>query len=176
MIELLFEYNIIEMLLAAVIAILSVFMTKTVVLKLYVSKTRDIDPYKNLSFMVFLSGMILSVCYLVFTIFDPLAATMQLLKAQNLSEFGIILEYLKYMLMFLVISYALSAAIIFITSSLFTVMTKNLDEYNEIAEGNVGVALLMVVLVLVISVFTQHPFLVFMETFIPFPDVPNILG
>ena len=80
------------------------------------------------------------------------------------------------MLMFIVISYVLSALILLISSSLFTIMTRKLDEYNEIAEGNIGVALLMFVMILVISVFTQHPFLVFMETFIPYPELPNILG
>lgn len=126
--------------------------------------------------MLFLSGVIISVCYLVFSIFDPLAATMQLLKSQGLSSMGVLMEYLKYMLMFIVISYVLSALILLISSSLFTIMTRKLDEYNEIAEGNIGVALLMFVMILVISVFMQHPFLVFMETFIPYPELPNILG
>ncbi len=176
MLDLLFEYNIIEMLVAAMVAIFTVFTTKVVVLRFYMNKTQDIDPYKNTAFMVFLSGVIISVCYLVFSIFDPLAATMQLLKSQGLSSLGVVMEYLKYMLMFIVISYVLSAIILLIASSLFTIMTRKLDEYNEIAEGNIGVALLMFVMILVISVFTQHPFLVFMETFIPYPELPNILG
>ena len=164
------------MLVAAMVAIFTVFTTKIIVLRFYIKKTQDIDPYKNMAFMLFLSGVIISVCYLVFSIFDPLAATMQLLKSQGLSSMGVLMEYLKYMLMFIVISYVLSALILLISSSLFTIMTRKLDEYNEIAEGNVGVALLMFVMILVISVFTQHPFLVFMETFIPYPELPNILG
>ena len=175
MIELLFEYNVIEIFVTAMIAVLTVFLTKTLVMRLYINRTQDIDPYKNIAFMVFLSGMILSVCYLVFSIFDPLASTMQLIRTQNLSNFGVLVEYFKYLTMFLIISYGVSVFIIILASSIFTVMTTNLDEFNEIAEGNIGVALLMFVLTLVIAIFTQHPFNVFLETFIPYPEVPNII-
>ena len=175
MIELLFEYNVIEIFVTAMIAVLTVFLTKTLVMRLYINRTQDIDPYKNIAFMVFLSGMILSVCYLVFSIFDPLASTMQLIRTKNLSNFGVLVEYFKYLTMFLVISYGVSVFIIILASSIFTVMTTNLDEFNEIAEGNIGVALLMFVLTLVIAIFTQHPFIVFLETFIPYPEVPNII-
>jgi len=39
----------------------------------------------------------------------------------------------------------MAALILVFPSTLFTTMTQNLDEFKEISDGNIGVAILMVV-------------------------------
>ena len=144
-------------------------------MRIYLRKTNETDPYKNLSFMIFLSGTIFAVSYLVFGIMEPISSTLKFLNASDLSGFSMVLEFLKYLGMFLLLGYAFSGAVIFITYKVFTVLTVNLDEYEEIKNNNLGVAALISVLTIVVSLFTQNSFIIFIESFIPYPDIPNIM-
>ena len=53
-------------------------------------------------------------------------------------------------------------------------LTFQLDEYDEISKNNIGVALLVAVLAIVIALFTKGPFIIFIESFIPYPELPNL--
>ncbi len=164
----------IELLIALAIGILTVYLTKSILMRFYLKKTNEQDPYKNLSFMIFLSGTIFSVAYLVFGIMEPLSSTIKLLSTANTSLF-LWLEIFRYLAIFLLLGYSFGAAIVFITYKLFSILTRKLDEYDEISKNNIGVAILLVVLMIVIALFTKGPFIIFIESFIPYPDVPNIL-
>jgi len=164
----------IELLIALAIGILTVYLTKSILMRFYLKKTNEENPYKNLSFMIFLSGTIFSVSYLVFGIMEPLSSTIKLLSTANTSVF-LWLEIFRYLAIFLLLGYSFGAAIVFITYKLFSILTRKLDEYDEISKNNIGVAILLVVLMIVISLFTKGPFIIFVESFIPYPDVPNIM-
>ncbi len=164
-----------ELLLSVLIGIMTVFLTKMVVMNFYVKKTGEIDPYKNLSFLIFLSGTIFSVSYITFGIMEPLTATFKLIQTSNYSLGTLILKYAQYIGMFLFLGYVFSAAIVFIAYKMFAFLTTQLDEYTQIKENNVGVAILISVLTIVTAMFTKNPFIIFIESFIPYPDVPNIM-
>lgn len=165
----------IELLISIVIGLITVYLTKTVMTRFYLRKTNEVNPYKNLSFMIFLSGTIFSVSYIVFGIMEPLSATIKLLGTTNTSLLSLWLSVLKYLSIFLVLGYSFSAAVIFVTYKLFSMLTSQLDEYDEISKGNVGVALLLAVLTIVIALFTKDPFIIFVESFIPYPEISRIL-
>ena len=99
-----------ELLLSVLIGIMTVFLTKMVVMNFYVKKTGEIDPYKNLSFLIFLSGTIFSVSYITFGIMEPLTATFKLIQTSNYSLGTLILKYAQYIGMFLFLGYVFSAA------------------------------------------------------------------
>jgi hypothetical protein len=164
-----------ELGLSALIGILTVFLVKTFLVRFYLKRTHENDPYKNLSFMIFLSGTIFAVSYLLFGIMDPLSATLKLLNAQDITMKDLVLSYIKYILMFLVLGYAFSASIIFSTYKIFALMTRNLDENEEIKNNNIGVAVLLAVLTIVAAMFSKGHFIIFIESFIPYPDVPSIM-
>lgn len=165
----------IELLISVTIGIMTVYLTKTVLMRFYLQKTHEIDPYKNVSFMIFLSGTIFSVSYLLFGIMEPLSSTIKLLSVSGISNTEMIFQFLKYLAMFLVLGYAFSATIVFVTYKLFSMLTRQLDEYQEIKNNNVGVAILLSVLTIVAALFSKHPFIIFIETFIPYPDLPGIM-
>ena len=171
------EINIalIELVISLAIGILTVYLTKSVLMKFYLKKTNEKNPYQNLSFMIFLSGTIFSISYIVFGIMEPLSSTIKLLSTNNTSLFILWLGIFKYLGMFLVLGYGFGATIVYTAYHLFSKLTRNLDEYDEISKNNVGVALLIAVLTIVIALFTKDPFIIFVESFIPYPDVPNIM-
>jgi hypothetical protein len=171
------EINIalIELVISLAIGILTVYLTKLVLMRFYLKKTNEQNPYQNLSFMIFLCGTIFSISYIVFGIMEPLSSTIKLLSTRNTSLIMLWFEIFKYLGMFLILGYSFGATIVFAAYNLFSKLTKNLDEYDEISKNNVGVALLIAVLTIVIALFTKDPFIIFVESFIPYPDVPNIM-
>lgn len=165
----------VELLISVIIGLTTVYITKILVMYFYLKKTNESNPYKNLSFMIFLSATIFSVSYIVFGIMEPLSATIKIVGTTNVSMFDFITECIKYLLMFLVLGYSFSIFIIFITYKLFSMLTGRLDEYDEILKNNIGVAILVAVLLIVVAMFTKTPFISFVESFIPYPKLPTIL-
>jgi hypothetical protein len=160
---------------AIVMGILTVYLTKVIVTKYYKAKTGQVNPYQNTSFMIFLAGTILSVSYMVYGINEPLAETMRILQSKDLSKFKQILEYLRFAGMFLTLAYAFSAGVIFLAYKLFSILTSQLDEFDEISRNNIGVAILVSVLTFVIALFAHIAFIGFIQTFIPYPEMPNFI-
>jgi hypothetical protein len=163
-----------ELIIALLIGIMTVYLTKSILMNFYLKKTKEYDPYKNLSFMIFLSGTIFSVAYITFGIMDPMTATYKVLEDSGEKGWDLILSCTQYSGFFLLIAYAFSALVVFISYYLFTFLTTNLDEYEEIKDNNVGVAILVVVLTIVTAMFTKEPFIVYLESFVPYPDLPGI--
>lgn len=62
---------------------MNVEATKSVWMNFYLKKTNEVDPYKNLSFMISLSGTIFSVAYITFGIMQPLTATFKVLNTSG---------------------------------------------------------------------------------------------
>lgn len=164
----------IELIIAVIIGLLTVYLTKVLIMNYYLKKTNESNPYENLSFMIFLSGSIFSVSYIVFGIMEPLSASIKILGVSNLTNLDLSLEIVKYLAMFLVFGYTFSAIIIYTSFKLFSILTDKVDEYDEISKNNIGVALLISILLIVIAMFAKNPFIVFVESFIPYPDLPSI--
>jgi len=106
---------------------------------------------------------------------EPFSATVKLLSAQNQDALSLVFDIAKYLIMFLFLGYLFSGMIIFLAYKLFSSFTTQVDEYEEIYKNNIGVAILLAVLTIVIALFTKSPFIVFVETLIPFPDVPGLV-
>ncbi len=156
-----------------VIAILTVFLTKFILSKFYRKHTGEEFPYKNLAFMIFMSSSIFAVAWLMFGILNPLSGTMEVLSSSHESSGKIYFEFTKFLFLFLIIGYVLSLLINFIAYKLFTALTTKVDEFKEISEGNVGVAIMASVFVIIIALFCREPFIWLLESLIPYPDLPS---
>jgi len=164
---------VIELGLALFIGIGTLFLTKYIFTKIYEKKTGEDFPYKNMAFMIFLSGSIFGVAWLVYGITEPLDTTLVLLMSSSASTGQIIIEYSKFLGLFLLFGYTLGFGINYITFLLFSALTKKVNEFDEIKKGNVGVAMMVSVVIIVISLFCQAPFIYFLESLMPFPEVPG---
>jgi hypothetical protein len=163
-----------ELLLSVFIGVITVYLTKVLIMRFYLRKTGEHDPYKNLSFMIFLSGTVFSVSFITYGIMDPMTATFKVLEDSGIMGWELIYSCTEYVGIFLLMAYIFSTLVILISYQLFSFLTTNLNEYEEIRDNNVGVALLVVVLTIVTALFAKAPFIVYLESFIPYPDLPGI--
>lgn len=162
-----------ELGLFVIIAIITVFLTKFILTKFYKRKTGKEFPYKNIAFMIFMSSSIIAVSILMYCTLGPLSGTMQVLTKSDAGTGTVMLEFIKFLFLFLFIGYLLGIIVNFLAYKLFTALTTKLDEFKEISDGNIGVAILASVFVIVIAVFAKEPFIWFLESMIPYPELPG---
>lgn len=163
-----------ELSIAVVIGILSLYITHFVVVRIYKSKFPNDNPYKNNAFLIFMTGMMFSVAYLLSGIIHPLSSTLDLLTKSYPDTTDLILSYGKYLSLFTLIGLVLGGIINFLAFFLFSSLTTEVNELDEIKQGNIGIAIFISVMAITIAVFCKEPFLVVLESFIPYPELPRL--
>lgn len=129
---------------------------------------------KNLSYTIFLASILFSVSYLVQSAVEPIIQTYRLLAGGS-DTANLLLDFLKYSSLFVVISLVLSAINNFIAIWLFTYLTKEVDELNEIRNGNIGVGLVTGVIVISMAMFLKSGLGLLLTAIIPFPEVHGVM-
>lgn len=163
-----------ELLLSLLIGILCLYISHYIIVRIYTNRFGNKDPYKNNAFLIFLSGILFSVGYLISGVMTPLSTTIDMLNNNDFSTFDAMAAYTKYILLFCLIGLVLAGLINFLTYLLFTSLTHNLDELEEIKNGNIGVSILVSVISIIIAIFCREPFLIVLENFIPYPEINQI--
>lgn len=165
-----------ELLISIIIAVLALYLTHYVLVKIYKSKypSAEENPYKNTAFLIFISGMMFSVAYLLSGIIHPLSSSLDILSKSSPDTTALILAYSKYLGLFVSIGLILGSIINFLAFFIFTTLTTKVNELDEIKSGNVGIAVVISVIAITISVFCKEPFLVVLESFIPYPELPRL--
>ena len=167
--------SIFELALSILIGILSLYVIHYLILKIYKKKTNDENPYQNLSFLIFLSGILFSIGYLMSGIMTPLSSALDMLSNGQTSSFDVLFSFTKYIGIFSFLGLLIGAIINYLTYLIFSTLTTKLNELEEIKNGNVGVAILVSVIAITMAAFCKEPFLIVLEYFIPYPEIPMIL-
>ena len=89
-------------------------------------------------------------------------------------EGSLILDGFKYTSLFLFIILIAIGLVIYLSINLYTKMTKDVNEFNEIKANNVAVSLIMATIIISISILIKESLYLMLETFVPYPDLPKI--
>jgi len=54
-------------------------------------------------------------------------------------------------------------------------MTNNIDEFKELKNNNIAVALVTGIVIISISIIVKESVYLILESFIPYPEIPTIL-
>tara|TARA_B100000780_G_C20844781_1_gene335705 strand:+ start:94 stop:615 length:522 start_codon:yes stop_codon:yes gene_type:complete len=168
----LFYYSLVEIGISIVIGVSLLYFTYRIINKL-VKKKFEIES-NNTSFSIFTSSILFSVAYLISGIKSPILNSLKMLSNNPEYEGSLILDGFKYSGLFLTIIVITIALVIFISIKLFTYMTKNINEFQEIKNNNIAVAILTATIIISISLLVKESLYLLLETFVPYPDIPNI--
>tara|TARA_B110000003_G_scaffold234459_1_gene238180 strand:- start:129 stop:650 length:522 start_codon:yes stop_codon:yes gene_type:complete len=168
----LFYYSLVEIGISIVIGVSLLYFTYRVINKL-VMKKFDINS-DNVSFSIFTSSILFSVAYLISGIKSPILNSLKMLSNNPEYEGSLILDGFKYSGLFLSLIIITITLVIFISIKLFTYMTKNINEFQEIKKNNLAVAILTATIIISISLLVKESLYLLLETFVPYPDVPKI--
>ena len=167
-----FTYALTELFFSVILGITLLYLTYKSLHKFFEKKYK-IKDY-NLSFSIVISSILLSVAYLISDIKSPILNSIKMVSSQADYQGSIIFDGFKYTFLFLFIVIVAISIIIFISIWLFTLMTKNIDEFIEIKKNNISIGLLLGVIIFSISLMVKESLYFLIETFVPYPEVINI--
>ena len=167
-----FTYALTELFFSVILGITLLYLTYKSLHKFFQKKYK-IKDY-NLSFSIVISSILLSVAYLISDIKSPILNSIKMVSSQADYQGSIIFDGFKYTFLFLFIVIVAISIIIFISIWLFTLMTKNIDEFKEIKNNNISIGLLLGVIIFSISLMVKESLYFLIETFVPYPEVINI--
>ena len=121
-----------------------------------------------------MASILFSVAFLISDIKSPLLNSLNRLGNNPEYDGVLVLDGFKYLGLFLGVMLITIAIVIVISIRLFTYMTKNINEFEELKKNNIAVAILTAVIVISISLLVKESLYLLLETFVPYPEVPRI--
>ena len=167
----LFYYSIAEIGVSIIIGVLFLFTTYKLIDRL-VKKEFNIS-IDNISYSIFSSSVLFSVAYLISGIKAPILNSLRMISENPEYKGSLVIDGLKYTVLFLVIIVIAIAFINFLSVKLFTIMTKNVNEFKEISKNNIAVSILTATIIISISLLVKESLYLLLESFVPYPDVPR---
>ena len=167
----LFYYSIAEIGVSIIIGVILLFTTYKLIDRL-VKKEFNIS-INNISYSIFSSSVLFSVAYLISGIKAPILNSLRMISENPEYKGSLVIDGLKYTVLFLVIIVIAIAFINFLSVKLFTIMTKNVNEFKEISKNNIAVSILTATIIISISLLVKESLYLLLESFVPYPDVPR---
>ncbi len=165
-------FSLIEIGISILLGVLILYLSYKLIDKLIKDKFKIKND--NISYSIFVSSVLFSVAYLISGIKSPILNSIKLL-IDNPDYSGIIvLDGLKYSLLFISIIIITIVVVIFLSIFLFTIMTKDIDEFKEIKNNNIAIAIITATLVISISLLVKESVYLLLESFVPYPEIPRI--
>jgi uncharacterized membrane protein YjfL (UPF0719 family) len=160
--------GIIEILTAVSIGIFILVLTYWI-LKWVGRKYYDIQ-HGNLAYSIFTSAIIFSVGYMVSSVIQPLISSFRLLSQES-SNALLAIKYLGTGAIYIGIAYSAAILISLLSTGLYARITP-IDEFGEIRNNNVGVALIVSSIIITLTLLTRSGVTLLIESIIPYPDLP----
>jgi len=167
----LFTLSLIEIILSLIITVIIIFSSYKILKWLFF---RDADLRgDNLAFTIFTSGIVLSIGIILSEILPSITNIIRLSTTQNetINVSTIVLYSGLYLLIGFVIAVFINASVFF----LFSVLTTGVNEFKEIKNNNISVAILVVTILISITIILKDSIALLISSLIPYPEVSNFM-
>ena len=168
-----FFYSLIEIGISLVLGLILLYTTFRIIDK-FIRRKYNIE-LNNVAYSIFTSAVLFSVAYIVSGIKSPILNSLRLLQDQVGYDGVLIIDILKYSSLFLLVIIIAIAMVNFISISLFTLMTKDVKEFEEIKNNNIAVSIITAVVIISISILVKDSLYLLLESFVPYPEVRSFL-
>ena len=168
-----FYYGMLELIVSVLIGVIVLFIAYRVINKL-IREKNNIE-LNNTAFSIFCSSVLFSVAYLISGVKAPILTSVRMLQDQVDYEGLLLLDGLKYTGLFLTIIIIVITLVNLLSIFLFTMMTKNVNEFEEIKKNNIAVSIITGVVIISISLLAKDSLYLILESFVPYPEMPSFL-
>lgn len=167
--------GLLEFVLTLVIGFFLVFATYKVLLKL----TPRFDQVKqlhrgNAAVGVALGSILVGQAIIVMQAVYPVMAVVQLYALDSGRDAGALLRTVGLIVGYILLAGLLAVLSILLSFWLFDKLTPGIDEYHEIREGNVAIAVFMALLIVAMSLLVSSGVAALTRALIPFPKAGSI--
>lgn len=124
----------------------------------------------NLSYSLFMAGVLLCVGIMMSGVIDPLLSVFRIISDQNKSFGNVVLSFLWQGGIYIAIAYTCSIVVIVIGVSVYANLTP-IDEFKEIKNNNIGVAIIVCVIIISLTLMSKDGVALLIESIVPYPDL-----
>jgi len=140
--------------------------------------TKHIDIYgemnaKNSAVSVMFSGMLFAIALALKAVISPAVSTFQTYLYQGLGWSGW-LKILFYFFGYVLIALLVAVVSIWLAMCIFMKLTRGIDELQEIRNGNMAVAIILAVVIVIMGYFLGDGIKSLLEAIVPFPAMQQI--
>ena len=144
------------------------------VMKLYAKRRLKLEE-NNVAYNILTAGVLFSVGYIVSGVIQPMLSSFRILSGSNISSSELIWSFLGYGGLYILIAYLLALFVSFMGIAIYGNMTK-ISETEELRNNNMGVAITLVAIVVTLAIMCGEGVSLLVESFIPYPDLPDGIG
>ena len=167
----LFTLALLEIVMSLLIMIIIIFVSYKILKRLFFT-AEDLSGH-NLAFTIFTSGIVLSIGIILSEILPSITNVIRLSTTQTNPVDS--LSIVKYSGLYLFIGFIAAVGINGAVFLLFSILTKGVNEFKEIQQNNISVAILVVAILISITVVVKDSIALLISSIIPYPEVTNYL-
>jgi uncharacterized membrane protein YjfL (UPF0719 family) len=135
----------------------------------YIGRKRFDIHVSNLATSIFVASVLFSVGYMVSAVLDPLTTLFRLLAAKDNSVMSLALSFVGTGAFYISVAFVAGVIVCLLGVILYTSITP-LDEFTELKNNNVGVALIVGTITITLALLTRDGVSLLIESFIPYPE------
>lgn len=124
----------------------------------------------NLAYSLFMGSVLFSVGLMMSGVVDPLLSSFRIFTDNQQSVSSILFSFMTNGGLYIAIAYLSSITIIIIGVSIYVNMTP-IDEFKEIRNNNVGVAVIVSVIIIVLTLMSKDGVILLIESIVPYPEL-----
>lgn len=164
----------IKLSLLALIEILSglsigiVIMIITYQILKWIGKKRYDIHQNNVAYSIFIASVLFSVGYMVSGVIQPLLSLFRIMAASDAGISELMFYFLGYGAIYIAASYTAGVIVSLLGITIYTWITP-LDEFAELKNNNLGVALIVGTIIIVLTMLTRDGVNLLMESQVPYP-------
>ena len=166
-------FNSITQIIISVLIVTVVLYSSYILIDRFIRQKHQIN-LNNTAYGILCSSILFSVGYLISGVKDPIINSIELIKRNPDFTGSVFFESLKYSGLFLAITIFVIWVINLLSIYLFTLMTKNINEFEEIKTNNIAISLITASIVISVSLMLKSSLYLILESFVPYPDMPVI--
>lgn len=133
-------------------------------------KYHGIREQENLAYSIYTASILFSVGYMVSSVIQPLLSSFRLLS-QNEESLSLAIKYFGQGAIYIAIAYFFALVIGLLSTLLYAKITP-IDEFEEIRKNNVGVAIVVSVIIVTLTLMCKSGVGLLIESIIPYPELP----
>ncbi len=137
------------------------------ILKWVGRKRYDIHE-KNLAYSIFMASVLFSVGYMVSGVIQPLLSLFRIMAASDNSTAELLFSFLGSGAIYIAVSYTAGVLVSLLGITIYTGLTP-IDEFAEVKNNNVGVAIIVGTIIIVLTLLTRDGVNLLMESQVPYP-------
>jgi uncharacterized membrane protein YjfL (UPF0719 family) len=162
--------SIIHLVMAIFVGVLVLYLSYIFTNKIFRKKGFNIE-INNTAFGIYMGSIMLSMGIVVSAAYSPSMSLLKILQKTSDTTLSLFGNFILYFLLFIAISILVSYIIIIVSTTFYTLLTKEIKEYAEISQNNISIAIIMGVIIIVIALFAKDSTAMIIESIIPYPKI-----